>query len=291
MHCVVFMRAHRESGKIPARSLNLPISGESKQTKKQKGNKMELPNPGSYTARQNGKVLIVQETSGSLMAYIPYALTSMAFTGTHSICLVTKVGEPMTKNLQTLKAVFPAWEHEAMADIEMPAEGEEIPQFELADCYHDDTYIPEGADAPVIKFQAKWFNVAGGMRKAAMTDDERKAARAKWGAKFKALLSKPATTAVAKTTTAPAAKAPAGKPAVSGPPGRKATAAMARTSTQEEVWTAFETANGAADEPLSEDDLAAKYYDACDSVVEGSSADPALLKPAQWGQVAEALGV
>jgi hypothetical protein len=197
----------------------------------------------------------------------------------------------MNKNVQTLKAVFPNWEHEEMADIEMPADGEEVPQFELADCFHDDSYVPEGAEAPVIKFEAKWFNVAGGCRKQPMSEAERKAAKTKWASKFKALLATaPATTA--KAVTAPAKSAPAkaapAKAAVSGPPGRKTTATTPRTSTQEEVWEALVAAN----EDKSDDEKAQLYYDACDSVVEGSSADPSLIdSPAKWGKVAEALGI
>ena len=256
---------------------------------------MELPNPGSYSARQNGMVIIVQEDSGSIMAYIPYMLTTVAFGSVHNLCLVKRDGTPMNKSIQTLKAVFPNWDHENMADIPMPAEGEDIPQFELADCYHDDSYTPDGAEAPVIRFVAKWFNVSGGgTSKTPMTDDQRKQVKAKFGSKFKALLSagsKPAAVKASAPAQAPAAKpTPATKPAVSGPPGRKSTGAMARTSTQEEVWAALEKSNSEV-EQLSEDELATKYYDACDSVVAGSSADPSLLTPTSWGKVAEALGV
>ncbi len=253
---------------------------------------MELPNPGSYTARQNGKVMIVQEESGSLMAYIPYALMAVSFSGTHTLCLVKKDGDPMGKNIQTLKAVFPNWDHENLADIEMPDQGDDIPQFELADCWHDDSYTPEGAESPVVKFVAKWLNTVGGLRKVSMTDDERKACKAKFGAKFKALLSAPKTQAKAAAPAKAAPAAPAAKAKVSGPPGRKSTGAMARTSTAEEVWANLEKWNADQDTTLSEDDLASKYYDACDAVEAGSSADPALLDtPTKWGKVADELGI
>ena len=244
---------------------------------------MELPQPGSYRAQQNGTVKIIEEKSGALMAYIPFALVGVAYMGEHALCLGSKDGTPQTKNIQTLKTVFPNWDMDNLADIEMPAEGEDIPQFDLADCYHDDSYTPEGAESPTIQFRAKWFNVIGGGRKPAMTQDERKAALTRWKSKFKAIGSAPAKTAPAKKSVTPPAKA-----AANGPPSRKSTVAMARTSTQEEVWNGLV----AAREGASEDETTKEYYDACDSVVAGSSDDPALIdSPAKWGKVADALGI
>ena len=70
-----------------------------------------LPNPGSYRAQQNGVVLVRQEESGSLMAYVPYLLlncTEVAnFSAVHSITLGAKDGTPQGKNIATLKKVFP----------------------------------------------------------------------------------------------------------------------------------------------------------------------------------------
>ena len=160
---------------------------------------MQLPEPGSYRAQQNGTIIIRQEESGSLMAYIPYSLIGVAFMGNHRLCLGTKDGSPMNKNILTLKTVFPNWDFESLADIEMPAEGEEAPQFDLADCYHDDSYTPEGATEPLIKFEAKWFNVVGGGRKQAMSQDERKAALTRWKSKLKAVASAAPTVKISAT--------------------------------------------------------------------------------------------
>ena len=256
---------------------------------------MELPSPGSYRAQQNGTVIIRQEESGSLMAYIPYALIGVAFMGIYNMTLGAKDGTPQQKNINTLKAVFPNWDFDNLADIEMPAEGEDIPQFDLADCYHDDSYTPEGAEAPIVKFVARWLNQVGGGRKQPMTQDERKSALTRWKSKFKAISSTPAKAAPKKSAPAeeaelPAAKVPpAKKAASSGPPSRKNTGAQARTSTQEEVWNGLVKARG---EDASEDDLAKEYYDACDKVESGSSSDPSLLDtPVKWGKVAEALEI
>jgi hypothetical protein len=253
---------------------------------------MNIPEPGSYRAQQNGTVIIRQEESGSLMAYIPYALVGAAvnYAGVHNLTLGAKDGTPQTKNITSLKAVFPNWDADNLADIELPnEEGAEVPQFDLADCYHDDSYQPEGADSPIIQFRAKWFNPIGGGKKQPMTAEERKAALTRWKSKFKALgASKPAAAAPAKETKAAApAPAPAKKAAVSGPPGRKSTAAQARTATQDEVWNGLVAANPDA----GEDDLATKYYEACDAVVEGSSADPGVLTIQNWGAIADKLGI
>ena len=250
-----------------------------------------LPPAGTYRAQQNGTVTIRLEESGALIAYIPSLLLNCNepanFTYEHTHVLCKKDGTPMQKNIDAMKAVFnwPGLVDEASFEIPMPEEGAEVPQFYLADCYHDDSYTPEGAESPLIQFKAKWFNVVGGGRKAAMTPDERKAALAKFKAKFKALgatSAKPAATAAAKPA---AATAPAKKAAVSGPPGRKTVAGQARTSTQEEVWTKL-MENGETEEANG-----VTFYAGCDAVVEGSSDDPSQLTPVQWGAIADHLGV
>ena len=239
-----------------------------------------LPNPGTYRAKQNGTVIVRQEESGSLLAYIPYMLLNCQevsnYSGVHQLTLGAKDGTPQTKNIQTLKTVFPDWDLENLADIELPTEGE-VPQFDLADCFHDDSYTPEGAEAPLIQFKARWFNVIGGGRKQPMTDVERKAALTKWKTKLKAL----GTTKPAAAPAKPAAK-PAAKAAVGGPPARKNVAAVARTSTLEEVYAWIESNN-----PDADDEAKAKiYYDAIDAVVPEGSSDPSKLTLTNWGTVA-----
>ena len=87
-----------------------------------------LPNPGTYRAKQNGTVIVRQEESGSLLAYIPYMLLNCQevanYSNTHQLTLGAKDGTPQTKNIQTLKTIFPDWDMENLADIEMPGEGE-----------------------------------------------------------------------------------------------------------------------------------------------------------------------
>ena len=227
------------------------------------------------------------------MAYVPYVLlncTEVAnYANNHSLTLGAKDGTPQTKNIATLKAIFPNWDADNLEDINMPAEGDEIPQFDLADCYHDDSYTPEGATEPLIQFRAKWLNQVGGVRKVAMTADERKAAVTKWKSKFKALSTstktagKPASAVAEPKASAPAKPAPAAKAAVAGPPGRRTVAGQARTSTQEEVWSAVMDAKP---EDVTEDILGEAYYAAMDEVKPNSNGD---LTSVQWGQLAEKL--
>lgn len=244
-----------------------------------------LPSPGSYRAQQHGRVIVKMESTGSLMAYIPFLLINCSevvnFSEEYALCLAAKDGTPQQRNIDTMKKLFPSWDWENMADVEMPEEGVEIPKFDLADCFHDDSYTPDGADSPLIQFKAKWLNIPGesGKRRTPMTDVERKAAVSKYKAKFKALGATASKTTTATKPAATAAKtaAPA-KAASGGPPGRKA-AASERASTQEAAWEKIQELNP------EEGDQADAYYKAIDAVLEGGSEDPEKLTPEQWGQV------
>ena len=250
-----------------------------------------LPNPGTYNARRNGPVVVREEESGSLMVYIPYVLLgcAVAFSGMYSHCIGTKDGTPMKKNIDTLKKIFPDWEGEnpfELEDIAIP-EGDAA-EFELADCYHDDTYTPPGAEAPVVQFKAQWLNPLGGglPSKEPMADADRKKVLTRWQSKFKALKSTSGASAAAKPAAAkPAASAAApARPAPSAPPARKTVGGQERTASQQEVWDALTKAN--PDE--TPDDLTAKYWAAQDEVAPGSNGELTLV---QWGEVAEKLGV
>lgn len=247
-----------------------------------------LPSPGTYRAKQNGIVIVRKEETGSIMAYIPYVLTncqeSPNFSEVHNLTLCAKDGTLQQRSINYMRQVFQNWDGENLADIEMPAEGEEIPTFDLADCFHDDSYTPEGASEPLLQFKAKWFNPPGGGRKQSMTEAERKSAIVGWKAKYKAMTAvsgKPAT--VTKPATAQPAAA---KPAVKGPPGRKPAAAT-RTSDANTVFEAICTANPENDDAAN----GQAYYDACDAVVEGSSEDPSKLTPENWGQILTNIGL
>lgn len=247
-----------------------------------------LPSPGSYRAKQNGTVIVRAEESGSLMAYIPFMLTNCSevanFAGIYAMTLATKVGEPQKKNIQALKTVFPNWEIETLSDIEMPADGGEIPQFDLADCFHD-SYTPDGADEPIQTFKAKWFNpVGGGVRKQPMNDEERKAVIAKYKSKFKALgLLGGAAAAPAEKEEKKSTPAPSGKKTPPDAKNKNGTGGVALTANMDEVFQVFTELP--ENKKKNEDQMAEAWYAKLDEKFgEGTSSNPDLTIQ-QWGEL------
>lgn len=250
-----------------------------------------LPQPGDYQARRYDAIVVREEESGSLMAYIPCLLIGSEpadFKFTHALCLGSKDGVVQQRNIETLKTIFPDWDGLdpfGLEEIPLP-EGEE-PEFDLGDCFHDDSYTPEGSGAPVIQFKAQWLNPLGGGRpkKEPMTEAEKKQARTKWAGKFKAISGKPApkNSPAPHNTAKPAVKSSA--PARNAPPARGGKAASeARTSTQEEVWEGLKSKF-----PKEKDDkLAEKFYAAQDEVSPDANGE---LTAEQWGEVATNLGI
>lgn len=259
-----------------------------------------LPNPGTYTARRNASMVLQEAESGALLLWIPYALCSseISYIDRHMLVLGKKDGTLSDKSVKTLKKIWPDWDGLdpfALEEIPIP-EGNE-PEFELGDCYHDNSYVPEGQSEPVIQFRAEWLNPLGGSQNipTPIPAEDRKALLTKWGSKFKALSSgRSGAAAPAKATPAaakPAAKAAAApapaKAASSGPPSRRGSPAVgghSRTATQEEVWDALNKANPDADA----DELADKFYGAQDEVRADANGN---LTPAEWGQVLDKLGL
>ena len=257
-----------------------------------------LPNPGTYNARRSGQIIVREEESGALMAYIPYTLmgSDVAFSGNHAACLGSKDETVMAKTVATLKKIFPAWNGVnpfGLEEIGLAAEGEA--EFELSECFHDE-YQDRTTGETKTSFKAQWLNpLGGGMpSKEPMNDDERKSVLTKWQSKFKALSATTGGKSVAKPAAkqaeapdpkaaAPAKEAPK-KPASAGPPGRKSTFPVARTATQEEVWTLLTQKHP----QMSEDDLSKVYWDKVDEICPGKNGEISLQ---EWGTVAEALGV
>ena len=261
-----------------------------------------LPKAGTYNARRTRPIAVSESDNGALMAWIEYALTNadVAFTGVHSICLGKMDGTLMTKNFETLHKVFPTWETNDPFDletIEVP-EGDGA-EFELADCYIDDTYIPANSTdgQPVLQFKARWLNPLGVSRVPVLADDEKEAIKSKWAGKWNSLGSSPV--AVKPAAAAPAAKKPAPvkkpEPAAEAPaaaPAKRAPKKTARVSTADDVYAALDKWNKSQDDPMSDDDLANnKFYPACDKVSGKKDTDITALTPEQWGEVADILGL
>lgn len=249
-----------------------------------------LPNPGTYTARRNAPIVIEAKESGALLAWIPYILCSgeVRHTGKHCECIGQKDGTLKIKSVQSLRTIF-NWDGLNPFDLEqIPIPDGDAPEFELADCFHDDSYQPEGAEAPIVQFKASWLNPIGGTQNmpAALSPEDRKAALTKWSSKFKAASGGKAPTAAKPQPAAAAAVATKPAAAHAGPPSRRsnATSAAARTMTQEEVWDAYDKAHP----KKSQDDKGTEFYAAQDKLFPGANGE---LTIQQWGQVATELGL
>ena len=155
-----------------------------------------IPSPGTYNAKRNDAIIVREEESGAVMAYVAYAIVgaNVSFSDTHAVCLVSRDGTPQKNNILTLKKCFPAWDGTNPFELETIelAEGEE-PEFELADCFHD-TFTPRPTEenpepTPIQTFKAQWLNAVGGGRpkKEPMTAADQKRVITKYGSKFKAL--------------------------------------------------------------------------------------------------------
>ena len=256
-----------------------------------------LPKAGTHTALLNAAPVPYEAESGAFCLAMPVKLTNseVEWSGKHTLTLVKSDGTPMTRSADTLKQIF-GWDGkleslfdlcESEAILEMPFEI--VGEHKVLPPKADD---PEGESKTI--FSSVYMNPIGGSAKMPEAAD-RKSMLAKYGSKFKAISGGAAKPAAAKAAAAPATKAaapakaasaPAAKAAVSGPPGRKSTAAVPRTSTQDEVWAAIVAANPDLDDTAQ----AQAYYDAIEAVVEGGSADPGSLTLQNWGQIMTNIG-
>ena len=256
-----------------------------------------IPNAGTYPAKTTGQMVVYETEKGALCVAIPVEImgSEVAWRGKHTATLAKQDGTLMARGIQDLKTIF-GWDGIdpfALQDIEVGAH-----EFEIVGEHQE--YTPPGDDAqPVMTFKIVFMNPPGGSSKmpAMLEGNDAKAIRTKYASKFKALsggksalatAKKPAKPAEDDEPELPAKKGPPGKPASSGPPSRKSTGAVARTSTQEEVWTAF----AAAHEGEDEGELGKQYWAAV-AEVEGTEPDAVTgeLDPKQWGEVAVKLEV
>ena len=279
----------------------------------------QLPKPGTYKARRAGAMVVYESGSGALCLAVPYLLLNadIAFTGKHTQVMFKSDGTEMTKATANLRKIFPGWN--SLAPMRLPDDGEEtltleelplpedsaVAEFILADCYIDDTFIPKDSEdgKPIPQFKVQWMNALDDSGAPIVTAEEKSAIVSKWGAKFgaKPLTPQPAVAVAAEATAkkrgrpakeaAPvevAATVTPAAPVASAPPARKSTAAVARTSTADEVWNGLvKKHNG-----KPEGDISDMLYAAVDEVLgkAGCQIDE-VQTPAQWGIIADKLGV
>lgn len=253
-----------------------------------------IPNAGTYPAKTSGQMVVYETEKGALCVAIPIEImgSDVAWRGKHTFTLAKQDGTLMTRGIQDLKTIF-GWDGLdpfALQDIEVG-----VNEFEIVGEHQE--YTPPGDDAqPVMTFKIIFMNPPGGSSKmpAMLEGNDAKAVRTKYASKFKALSGGKAAPVAAKKPVVkveedkpelPAAKKGApSKPASAGPPSRKSTAAVARTSSQEEVWTALVAANEGADEG----ELGTKYWAVVEEVAPDANGE---LDQNQWGEVAEKLEV
>jgi hypothetical protein len=272
-----------------------------------------LPVPGKYTARLTGKLVIYQAESGALCVALPIELyeAPVSWRGKETMTIAKSDGEIMTRTVDKLKSIFgwdgidPFWledqsEAGALAECFFEVDGERA-------MYQPKTKPGEEAPAEVEIFRILYINPLGGGMQMPEPGD-RKSILAKFGSKLRAMSGGKAQAPAGK---APAGKAPAGKaaapatpakaatpakggaPARSGPPSRKAgssNSVQGRTSSQDEVWQAYEGANAAKEEAdrLDPDTLGEAFWAKVDEMFPDAGGE---LDPKQWGEIANALEV
>lgn len=253
-----------------------------------------LPNPGTHPAKTNQPIgIYVTEKTGSLCAAICVTLADGSWSGKGTMVLVKNDGTPMDKNISTLREIF-GWNTESPFDLEMMVPGEH--EFDVV--LEHEEYTPAATDEnpdpqPTMGVKIKWFNARGrvGIKMPEKLDESaRREILTKFAGKFaiggsaagktnpKSVKEKPA-------ATKPAATEPPSRSAAPTPPRRKlGPGGTARTSTQQEVWTAYKKANN--EKPESE--LAEAYYAAQDEIAPNMNGE---LTPVQWGEVANKFGI
>lgn len=252
-----------------------------------------LPKPGTYQARRNAGIVVYESDSGALCAALPYSLlnSDVAFSNKHTITLAKSDGTLQMRTLENLKAIFgDAFDISNPFTLEdMPLGPEGQPEFECADCFIDDSYIPEGASAPLLTFKVQWINPLGGSSGNMPDKANRDEVLKKWGKKFQIIAKAPAKT-VAKPAGVAKPEPAAENPAVKAPTRKPPIIKSARVSSAEEVSTllAKKLFNTEELTEAQQDEHAKAYYDAMDALF---GVNVTAETPEQFGQLADKLGI
>lgn len=256
-------------------------------------NEPEIGKEVRYQARHTGQMVISVEESGAVMVYIPYTFVNAGFSysATYAAVIAQKDGTPSESTIANLAKIFnlqDADDFYAIQDIEPNADG--TPEFELADWY-EDTYKGRTTIKP------RWINTLGGaFRKTPLDASGKKKLQAKFGGKLKSILAQVYHSGAASESQKeetqedelPMGESGGGMPSRSGGvPQRKSTAAVARTSTQEEVWDALEKKHKPKTEKARQELADGVLFAKCDELFP----PPHDMTLADWGKVADALGV
>jgi len=252
-----------------------------------------LPNPGTHPAKTSAAMVVSVASTGSLCVQIPTVLEDGTWSGKGTVVLVKADGTPMSKNQQSMRDIF-GWQSENPFDLEEIEVGQH--PFDIVGIH--EAYTPNPTDDnpnPVeqVGFKIQWFNAPGRSGGANMPErlDEktRREVLTKFSNKFKvggggSPAPAPKKEATPEKETQP--EPPARRSAAPTPPSRKSPAGIPRTSSQQEVWTAYK--NLASNANKSQNDVANVYYDKQDEVRPNANGN---MTPEEWGKVADLLGV
>lgn len=255
-----------------------------------------LPQPGPSLAALAAQMVVYTTEEGAVCVAVPVQLvdSEVKWTGKHTVTLVKRDGSVQQRRQQELMRIF-EWDGIDLAALQEVEPGKH--QFEVVG--EHEAYTPEGSDEERTRYKIAFMNPIGGSSNMPerLTESALKSLSTRFSSKLKASAGASggskraaAPAPAASDDSAPEDEAPQ-QPAAparksSGPPGRRsnATSVSKRTSDQDSVWKALKAANP----KKSEEDLAATYYGAIDEMFPDGSEN---LTPAQWGEVADKLGV
>lgn len=255
------------------------------QQTKEKEMPRTLPNPGSYTARRTGPIVVRETDRHALCAYIPLTLcnSEVNWAGKAVVTLGKQDGTLQVNAIANFGKIWPSWDRtDFFALEEIPIPDGDGPEFEVTDCVIEQFDPGDGTGERDV-FKIGWVNPLGGS--VAMPEPvaaaDRKNLIAKWSSKFKAN--------AGGTKVKPAESKPATAPAASGPPKRTppTRSKEPRMSNGDEVWELLTKANPKE----NQDKLMDKYYETVNGIHPGGEDNIKAVSPEEWGEIADKLGV
>lgn len=264
-----------------------------------------LPAPGTYPGcRKNGMMRVDETDKGAITVHIPVILpetSPVRWNGKHTMTLVKQDETLQTRRIDELKSIF-GWDGLSFFALEEldpnnEAEFELVIEHKLWTPATTET-DPNPEERTIV--DVKWMNPPGGSTRMPepLNDVDRKRLASKFANKLKAHsggkpASKPAATAKPASVAAkPAAQTKGAVLPARGasalPSRSNATTAMARTSSQEEIWQALTESRGVGDDADAAKALGQEFYDKQDELYPGKGG---ALSPSEWGAVADAMGV
>ena len=263
-----------------------------------------IPQPGTYTAKLTGKIVISQSEKGYLIANIPYKITTedVDYSDVAPAFLAKPDASFYTNSIKNLRQIF-GWDGLDFFALE------EITgdfSFELVDCVHKPRIVrgEDSGETEVINFAPTFINAIGASRVESLSDDKKAEICKQFASRLKAEFggnkkpAKPAAVAkpaependipgleASKPATAPAA-APVGAPASRLAPRKKTETVRAINGGADEVFDLM-TKKWPSE---TQENLSKKFWTTLGETFPQNS-DGSGLSAEQWGQFATTIGV